>query len=158
MFSRLIETEAWKRFDAILVHLGGQAPRSTRRLLRRLHDALNLPVYIFTDGDPWGMHIARVIISGSANAAHVDGLTVPDAQWIGVTPDDILKYDLPTEPMNNSDLRRLDELSRDPRYSSTECQNHITGFRKLRRKAEQQAFSRHGIDFVVDRYLPEKLF
>ncbi|MHA1771319.1 MAG: DNA topoisomerase IV subunit A [Candidatus Thorarchaeota archaeon] len=157
MFSRLIETNAWKKFHAILVHLGGQAPRSTRRLLRRLHDSLNLPVYIFTDGDPWGMHIARVIISGSANAAHVDGLTVPDAQWIGVTPTDITKYGLPTEPMNDADLRRLDELARDPRYSDNECQEQIRAFRQLRQKAEQQAFSRHGIDFVVDQYLPAKL-
>ncbi|MCF2135765.1 MAG: DNA topoisomerase IV subunit A [Candidatus Thorarchaeota archaeon] len=157
MFSRLIETNAWKKFHAILVHLGGQAPRSTRRLMRRLHDSLKLPVFIFTDGDPWGMHIARVIISGSANAAHVEGLTVPDAQWIGVTPSDITKYGLPTEPMNDADLRRLDELARDPRYSDDECQAQIRAFRQLRQKAEQQAFSRHGIDFVVDQYLPAKL-
>ena len=102
MFSRLIETKAWKRFKAILVQLGGQAPRSTRRLLRKLHDELDLPVYLFTDGDPWGMHIARVIISGSANAAHLRGLTVPDAQWIGVTPADIINYNLPSESISAS--------------------------------------------------------
>ncbi len=157
MFSRLIETRAWKRFGAVLVHLGGQAPRSTRRLIRRLHDALSLPVFIFTDGDPWGMHIARVIISGSANAAHVDGLTVPDAQWIGVTPEDIIHYSLPTDAMTDADLRRLDELARDPRYADAECQAHIRAFRDLRQKAEQQAFSRHGVDFVVDQYLPDKI-
>ncbi len=157
MFSRLIETGAWKRFRAILVHLGGQPPRATRRMIRLLHDALDLPVYIFTDGDPWGMHIARVIISGSANAAHVPGLVVPDAAWIGVTPDDIRDYTLPTEPLNDADLRRLDELSNDVRYSSPECQHHIAGFKSLRKKAEQQAFSRYGMDFVVEHYLADKL-
>jgi len=157
MFSRLIETGAWRRFRAILVHLGGQPPRATRRILRRLHDTLGLPVYIFTDGDPWGMHIARVIISGSANSAHLQGLTVPDAKWIGVTPDDIRQYSLPTEPLNDADLRRLDELAHDVRYQNDECQYHVREFKTLRRKAEQQAFSRHGIDFVVERYLPDKL-
>ena len=157
MFSRLIETRAWERFGAILVQLGGQPPRSTRRLMRKFHDTLNLPVFIFTDGDPWGMHIARVIISGSANAAHINGLAVPDAEWIGVTPEDIKKYNLPSEPLNNADLKRLDELTRDVRYAGDLWQHHLEDFKQLQKKSEQQAFSRYGIDYVVDTYLPEKL-
>ncbi len=157
MFSRLIETKAWKRFNAVLVQLGGQPPRSTRRLIRNLHVSLGLPVYIFTDGDPWGMHIAKVITSGSANSAHIKDLTIPDAKWIGVTPEDIVKYSLPTEPMNDKDLKRLDELSRDIRYGEPEWQNHIQQFKKIRTKAEQQAFSRFGMDYVVDTYLSRKI-
>ena len=157
MFSRLIETKAWKRYNAILVQLGGQPPRTTRRLMRNLHVALGLPVYIFTDGDPWGMHIAKVIISGSANSAHIKDLTIPKAKWIGVTPEDIEKHALPTEPMTNSDLKRLDELSLDVRYQTVEWQNHIQQFRKIRAKAEQQAFSRFGMDYVVDTYLSTKI-
>ncbi len=157
MFSRLIETQAWKQFNAVLIHLGGQPPRSARRLMRRLRDKLGLRVYIFTDGDPWGMHIARVIMSGSANSAHIKDLAIHDAEWIGVTPTDITEYSLPTEPFNNADIRRLDELGRDIRYTSTEWQDYIQEFRTLLRKAEQQAFSRHGIDYVVDTYLTTKL-
>jgi DNA topoisomerase-6 subunit A len=157
MFSRLIETRCWERFNAVLVQLGGQAPRSTRGLIRKLHDNLGLPLFIFTDGDPWGMHIARVIMTGSANAAHIDKLTVPDAKWIGVTAKDIADYDLPTDSMNNADLKRLDELSRDKRYQEIQWQEHIKSFQLLQRKAEQQAFSRYGMDFVVDEYLPSKL-
>jgi DNA topoisomerase-6 subunit A len=157
MFSRLIETKAWQRFKAILIQLGGQPPRATRSLIRTLNERLNLPVYLFTDGDPWGMHIAQVIMSGSANSAHIEGLTTPDAKWIGVTPNDIVSYSLPTEKMNNADLKRLDELSRDVRYSNGEWQQYIEGFRKLRAKAEQQAFSRYGMDFVVDTYLSDKI-
>ena len=157
MFSRLIETKAWKRFNAVLVQLGGQPARSTRRLMRNLHVSLGLPVYIFTDGDPWGMHIAKVITSGSANSAHIKDLTIPDAKWIGVTPEDIVNYSLPTEPMNDADLKRLDELSRDIRYGDPEWQNHIQQFKKIRTKAEQQAFSRFGMDYVVDTYLSRKI-
>ncbi len=157
MFSRLIETKAWERFRAVLIQLGGQPPRSTRTLMRKLHEAFRLPVFLFTDGDPWGMHIAQVVKSGSANAAHISGLTIPSAKWIGVTPKDIREYSLPTEPMTNVDLKRLDELSRDIRYSGSDWQSYIDEFRELRRKAEQQAFSRYGMDFVVDTYLPDKL-
>ncbi len=157
MFSRLIETRAWDRFSAVLVQLGGQPPRATRHLMRKLHTTLDMPVYIFTDGDPWGMHIARVITSGSANAAHIKDLTIPSAEWIGVTPEDITEYALPTESMNNADLKRLDELSRDVRYAEPEWQRHIHEFREIRCKAEQQAFSRYGMDYVVDTYLSNKL-
>jgi DNA topoisomerase-6 subunit A len=157
MFSRLIETGAWKKFKAILIHLGGQPPRATRRFMRKLWKRLKLPVYIFTDGDPWGMHIARVIMTGSANAAHIRGLVVNDAKWIGVTPDDIESYSLPSDPMTNADLRRLDQLAKDVRYAGNEWQGYIDAFRNLRCKAEQQAFSRYGIDFVVNNYLQDKL-
>ncbi len=157
MFSRLIETKAWKRFNAVLVQLGGQPPRSTRRIMRNLHVSLGLPVYVFTDGDPWGMHIAKVITSGSANSAHIKDLTIPEAKWIGVTPEDIVQYSLPTEPMNDTDLKRLDELARDVRYSEPEWQTHIQQFKKIRTKAEQQAFSRFGMDYVVDTYLSKKI-
>ncbi|MFX1559706.1 MAG: DNA topoisomerase IV subunit A, partial [Promethearchaeota archaeon] len=157
MFSRLIETLAWKRFDAVLIQLGGQPPRSTRRLMRNLHVSLGLPVFIFTDGDPWGMHIAKVIISGSANSAHIKNLTIPTAKWVGVTPEDIVSYSLPTEPMSDADLKRLDELSRDIRYAEPEWQSHIQHFKKIRSKAEQQAFSRFGMDYVVETYLSKKI-
>lgn len=157
MFSRLIETKAWKRFGAVLVQLGGQPPRATRRLLRILREKLDLPVFIFTDGDPWGMHIAKVIISGSANSAHIAELTVPDAQWIGVTPNDIENYSLPSDSLSDADLKRLDDLTRDVRYDSPKWTGYIDGFRRLRLKAEQQSFSRYGIDYVVDTYLQDKL-
>ncbi|MFW9802447.1 MAG: DNA topoisomerase IV subunit A [Candidatus Thorarchaeota archaeon] len=157
MFSRLIETKAWKRYQAILIQLGGQPPRSTRTLMRKLHEAFRLPVFLFTDGDPWGMHIAQVVMTGSANAAHISGLTIPAAEWIGVTPADIQEYSLPSEPMTSADLKRLDELARDIRYIGPDWQKHIAEFQGLRRKAEQQAFSRYGMDFVVDTYLADKL-
>jgi DNA topoisomerase-6 subunit A len=157
MFSRLIETKAWKRFNAVLIQLGGQPPRSTRRLMRNINVSLGLPIYIFTDGDPWGMHIAKVITSGSANSAHIKNLTIPDAKWIGVTPDDIVHYSLPTEPLSDADLKRLDELSQDVRYTEPEWQYHISQFKKILIKAEQQAFSRFGMDYVVDTYLSEKI-
>ena len=84
LFTRFIEEQVDKKFKAIIVDTGGQAPRSTRTLLKRLHDELSLPVVILTDGDVYGEHIAMVIKSGSANAAHLRELTVPDAKWVGV--------------------------------------------------------------------------
>ncbi|MEM3622489.1 MAG: DNA topoisomerase IV subunit A [Candidatus Bathyarchaeia archaeon] len=157
LFTRFIEENVHKKFNAILVLTAGQAPRATRHFIRRLNQELNLPVYIFTDGDPWGMHIAMVIISGSANAAHLRELNTPDAKWSGVWATDIVNYKLPTDPLDEVDMKRLYELQRDPRYKDPLWQREIKTFMKIRKKAEQEAFSRYGLTYIVDEYLPEKL-
>jgi len=158
LFTRFIEENVHKKHNAVLVLTAGQAPRQTRHFIRRLHDELNLPVYIFTDGDPWGMHIAMVIISGSANAAHLRELNTPDAKWSGVWATDIVNYKLPTDPLDEVDIKRLYELQRDPRYKEDPLwQREIKTFLKIRRKAEQEAFSRYGLTYIVDEYLPTKL-
>jgi DNA topoisomerase-6 subunit A len=157
LFTRFIEENVHKKFNAILVLTAGQAPRATRHFVRRLNRELNVPVYVFTDGDPWGMHIAMVIISGSANAAHLRELNTPDAKWSGVWATDIVNYKLPTDPLDEVDVKRLYELQRDPRYKDPLWQREIKTFMKIKRKAEQEAFSRYGLTYIVDEYLPAKL-
>ena len=157
LFTRFVEENVHKKFNSLLVLTAGQAPRATRHFIRRLSRELNIPVYIFTDGDPWGMHIAMVIISGSANAAHLRELTTPDAIWSGVWATDIVNYKLPTDPLDEVDIKRLYELQRDPRYKDPLWQREIKTFLKIRKKAEQEAFSRYGLTYIVDEYLPTKL-
>ncbi|HVP41077.1 MAG TPA: DNA topoisomerase IV subunit A [Candidatus Krumholzibacteriaceae bacterium] len=157
LFTRFIEENVHKKYNSLLVLTAGQAPRATRHFIRRLYKELNLPVYIFTDGDPWGMHIAMVIISGSANAAHLRELTTPDAKWSGVWASDIANYKLPSDPLTELDIKRLHELQRDPRYKNDLWQREIKVFMKNKRKAEQEAFSRYGLTYIVDEYLPAKL-
>ncbi len=157
LFTRFIEENVHRKYNAMLVLTAGQAPRATRHFIRRLNSELKLPVYIFTDGDPWGMHIAMVIISGSANAAHLRELTTPDAKWSGVWATDIVNYKLPTVPLDEMDMKRLNELQRDPRYVDPLWRREIKTFMKIRRKAEQEAFSRYGLTYIVDVYLPAKL-
>ncbi len=157
LFTRFIEENVHEKHNALLVLTAGQAPRATRHFIHRLNRELELPVYILTDGDPWGMHIAMVIISGSANAAHVRDLTTPDAKWSGVWATDIVDYKLPTDPLTEIDVKRLHELQRDPRYKDELWQREIKMFLKIRKKAEQEAFSRYGLTYIVDEYLPAKL-
>jgi DNA topoisomerase-6 subunit A len=157
MFTRFVEERVHEKFNAILIYTAGQAPRSTRYFIRRLNDELGLPVYIFSDADPWGMHIAMVIISGSANAAHLRDLTTPDAKWAGVWASDIVDYKLPSEKLEEIDVKRLNELQKDPRYETSVWQKEIGVFMKNRRKCELEAFSRYGLTHIVDKYLPERL-
>ena len=157
LFTRFVEERVHEKYKAILIHTAGQAPRATRALIRRLNQELKLPVYIFCDADPWGMHIANVIISGSANAAHLRELNTPDAKWAGVWASDIVEYKLPSDPLTDLDIKRLYELEKDPRYEGKLWKHEIEMFLKVRRKAEQEAFSRYGLAYIVDKYLPAKL-
>lgn len=157
MFTRFVEEKAHERFNAILIHTAGQSPRATRSIIHRLNQVSKLPVWVFTDGDPWGIHIAMVIISGSANAAHLRGLATPEAKWIGVWATDIVDYNLPTENLTDTDVKRLKELREDPRYVDDLWQREIETFLKIGRKAELEAFSRYGLTYIVDEYLPAKI-
>ena len=156
MFTRFVEDGVHENQNAILIHTAGQAPRGVRRIIRRLRYELNLPTFLFVDADPWGAHIAMVIISGSASAAHLRGLATPDAIWMGVWASDIQKYNLPSDPFTDTDKKRTKDLLKDPRYQSKFWQKELNLFLNNSRKAEQQAFSRYGLSFVTEEYLPKK--
>ena len=157
LFTRFIEEKVHEKYKAILVNTAGQPPRSTRYLLRRLHQELKLPIGILCDADPWGAHIAMVIKSGSAAAAHLRDLTTPSGVWLGVWASDIVKYKLPSDPLTEVDIKRLYELKADPRYKDKMWHDELDIFLKIKRKSEQEAFSRYGLSYIVDKYLPEKL-
>ena len=158
MYHRLVQEGAWKKFDALIVGLKGQAARATRRFLKRMNEEFDLPVAIFADGDPFGFHIGMVIISGSAKLAYINReLAVPDAKYIGVTASDIINYKLPTDKLRELDIARLKQLQRDPRYNTKFWQYEIKKMLELGRKAEQQAFAKYGLAYVVKEYLPAKI-
>ncbi|MBS3814972.1 MAG: DNA topoisomerase IV subunit A [Hadesarchaea archaeon] len=158
MYHRLIQEEAWDKFNALVVALKGQPARATRRFLKRANEELGLPVHLFTDGDPFGFHIAMVVISGSAKLAYINHeLAVPEANFIGVTASDIEDYKLPTDKLRDTDVKRLNQLLDDPRYKEEKWQSEINKMLKIGKKAEQQAFSKYGLDYVVNEYLPSKL-
>jgi DNA topoisomerase-6 subunit A len=109
------------------------------------------------NSDPWGAHIAMVIKSGSAGSAHVRELTTPKAVWLGVWASDIVSYRLPSDPLTEIDIKRLYELKADPRYKDKMWHDELDTFLKIKKKSEQEAFSRYGLTFIVDKYLPKKL-
>jgi len=157
LFTRFVEEKVHDRFKAIIIDTAGQPPRSTRYMLKRLSTELKLPVYVMTDGDIYGEHIAMVIISGSANAAHLRDLAVPTGKWIGVWGSDIIKYKLPSIPLSDIDIKRVHELKRDPRYSGGIWARELDVFLKIKKKSELEAFAKYGLTAIVDKYLPQKL-
>ena len=158
MFDRLVENGFPERYDALLVHLKGQPTRGTRRFIKRLNEELGLPITVFTDGDPWSFRIFASVAYGAIKTAHIsEYLATPAAQFIGITPSDILNYDLPTDKLTDKDKGALKAELSDPRFKDEFWENEIQAMIGMGKKAEQQALAKYGLDFVTDTYLPEKL-
>ena len=161
MFERLNRHGYWKKANCIIISMGGVPSRACRRFIRKLSDDKKLPVYVFCDGDFYGyMNIYRTLKVGSGNAAHINEyFCVPKAKFIGITPGDIEEYKLPTHPLKELDIKRgKDALKNDPFVlHHKEWQKAIKKQLVMRVRAEQQALAKWGLNFVIDKYLPQKL-
>jgi DNA topoisomerase-6 subunit A len=158
MYARLIENGFDDEYQAVLVHLKGQPARSTRRMMNRLSGQFNLPVVVFTDGDPWSYRIFASVAYGAIKSAHIsDILATPRAQFVGVQPSDIRDYNLPSDHLTDRDIAALNSELSDPRFSTNYWKEQIHLQLQLNLKSEQQAFAAKGLDFVTSEYLPARL-
>jgi len=158
MFARLVENGFDTKYNCTLVHLKGQPARSTRRLIKRLNEECQQPVVVFTDGDPWSFRIFASVAYGAIKTAHIsEYLATPTAQFLGVTPSDIVNYDLPTDKLTDQDVDALKAELDDPRFNDDYWRGEINLQLEMQKKSEQQALAKYGLNFVTDTYLPEKL-
>ena len=163
LFQRLVHHQFYKSAKCILISMSGVPTRACRRFIRRLADDKKLPVLVFTDGDPYGYcNIYRTLKVGSGQSAHINRFfCVPQARYLGVTPQDIKDYKLEdaTHPLEAADIKRAkDALKNDPFIKHhKEWQKALNQMLSMGVRIEQQAFAKHGLNFVLERYLPEKI-
>ncbi len=161
MFQRLVKHNYWKKGRCILVSMGGVPTRACRRFVRRLSTEMKIPVYVFVDCDPYGIcNIYRTLKVGSGNTAHLNKyFCVPDARYLGITPEDITRYKLPTHPLTEVDVKRAkDALKNDPFIKHYKTwQKALKTLVQMGVRAEQQALAVHGLNYVMEKYLPQKI-
>ncbi len=161
VFQRLQSHKYWQTANCILISMAGVPTRATRRFIRKLSDECKLPVYAFVDCDPYGIsNIYRTLKVGSGNAAHLSQFfCVPQARYLGVTPQDIIDYRLPTHPLLDVDIKRAkDALKNDPFFRTHKpWQKAIQQMLKMKLRAEQQALAKWWLNYVIEEYLPQKL-
>ncbi len=161
MWERLNEDELWDKLNCIIISSQGQATRGIRRLLQRFNTELKLPIYVLTDWDIWGVYIYSVLKTGSISLAHAsERLAIPNAKFLGLTSEDVIKYDLKKHliKFKDVDLKRMEELSKYPWFKDKkEWQDEFQKMKDLKGKVELDALISKGITFVSNKYLPEKL-
>lgn len=158
MRDRLVENGFDEDYNCLIIHLKGQPSRATRRIVNRVNTELDVPVAVFTDGDPWSYRIFASVSFSSIRSAHLSSrLATPEAEYIGIRPTDITEYDLPTDPLSDSDINALESVIDDPRFQDEFWQEQIQHQLDIGVKSEQQSLAAYGLDFVTQTYLPERL-
>ncbi|MBI2671467.1 DNA topoisomerase IV subunit A [Candidatus Woesearchaeota archaeon] len=161
VFERLNEDKFWEKNNCIIISSQGQATRGIRRLLQRLYEEHNLPIYVLCDGDIYGAYIYSVIKYGSIALAHASGrLTIPGVKYVGITMDDVIKYDLKKHfiKLNDNDYARIKQVSEyDWFKDNKEWLRQFKMMKDFNAKVEIQSLTSKGISFISEKYLPEKI-
>ena len=162
VWGRFNEDRFWEKHNCILTEGSGQPPRGVRRLLRRLHEELKLPIYCLLDCDPWGHYIFSVIKQGSISLAfESERLAIPDAKFIGVRAKDYeeckLSDDVQIE-LNENDKKRAREIVAYPWFKDNKgWQKEIARMVANGFKMEVESLITKDISYVTEEYVPERL-
>ncbi len=158
----LAEVRFWRTYPCILLTAQGVGNVATRMFLKRLTKELNLPAFTLVDSDPYGHYIHSVYLRGSKRLSYeTPFLATPNIKLLGVLTRDLDTYKIKNDvrlKMTKQDLKRAnDMLKEDFVKKNKNWEEDIKLSIKLKTKAEIQAFSSKGIDFLTETYLPEKL-
>jgi meiotic recombination protein SPO11 len=161
-YMRLAEDRFYHKYPCIVITAKGQPDVATRMFLNRIASELKIPVLGLVDSDPYGLKILSVYMSGSKNMSYDSAsLTTPNIQWLGLRPSDLNRYQLPDQcrlDMTPNDIKTGKELlqedfiKKNPKWMK-ELQIMVTS----KKKAEIQALSSFGFQYITEEYLPRKL-
>ncbi len=162
VWSRFNEDRFWEKHNCILTEGGGQPPRGVRRLLRRMHEELKLPVYCLLDCDPWGHYIYSVIKQGSISLAfESQRLAIPEAKFLGIRAKDYKACGLSDDvqiALNDNDIKRAKEIAAYPWFEGHKLwQKEIEGLLTNGFKMEVESLITKDISYVTEEYVPQRL-
>ena len=159
---RLAEARFWQKYPCIILTAKGAADMATRMFLKRLSKDLNLPIFSLVDSDPYGHYIHSVYLRGSKRLSYESPfLATPNIKLLGVLTRDLDKYKIPNDcrlVMTNQDIKRVKEMLEEDFVKKNKAwETDLKLALKMKIKAEIQALSAHGFEFLTEQYLPEKL-
>ncbi len=159
---RLSEAKWWNKYPCIILTGKGSADIATRSFLRKLVKTLKIPAFALMDSDPYGSYIYSVYLRGSKRLSYESPfLATPELKLLGVLSRDLDSYNIPKEcwlKMTDKDIKRAKEMLKEPFVQrKKEWAADLKLMIQLKRKAEIQALSSHGFEFLTETYLPQKL-
>jgi len=157
----LNQQKFWKKNNCLIITGKGQPARAERRLIHRLAFEYTLPIYVFTDMDPWGYYIYSVYKQGSINLAFFsEKAGTPKSKFIGFQTKDVKQFDMPSSSfikMKDVDYKRIKEMKKYQWFQNKEWQQELKALEKLGFKIEQDALVSKSIEFTAETYLPWKI-
>lgn len=161
VWNLLNQQKYWKKHNCLLLTGKGQPARAERRLLKRFESELKIPIYIFTDMDPWGYYIYSVYKQGSISLAYFsEKAACTSAKFLGLSTSDRVEYKLPPSSLiklDDEDYARIEELRNYKWFASREWQKELKDLKDGGYKIEQDALVAKSIEFTANVYLPNKI-
>lgn len=162
VWRRFYEDRFWDEHQCIVSHGSGQPARGMRRLLRRMHEELKLPLFVLMDNDPWGYYIYSVIKHGSINLAYESRrMAVPDAKFIGVSSFDYERCGMSDDvkiELDQNDARRAKQILEYPWFANKRpWEKEIRKMLSNGFKMEVEAMISKDLEYLTDEYVPMKL-
>jgi DNA topoisomerase VI subunit A len=162
VWQRFNEDKFWQKHNCILTHGAGQPPRGVRRMLYRLNDELELPIYCVLDNDPWGYYIYSVIKQGSINLAYESKrMAIPAVRFLGLRSNDYERCELSSSvqiKLNEQDIKRAKQIASYPWFEKKKAwQKEIELMLKNGFKLEVESLISKDISYVTEEYVPQRL-
>jgi DNA topoisomerase VI subunit A len=162
VWRRFYEDRYHEKNQCIVTHGGGQPARGMRRLLRRMHDELKLPVFCLLDNDPWGYYIYSVIKQGSINLAYESRrMAVPEAKFIGVSSFDYEACKLSDDVkigLDDGDIKRAKQILAYPWFKGKRpWEKEIRKMMQNGFKMEVEALINKRLPYLTEEYTPMKI-
>ncbi|EKX39295.1 topoisomerase 6 subunit A [Guillardia theta CCMP2712] len=177
-FQRLAEDRFYNTYPCVIITGKGEADLATRMFLRRVKDALKIPILGLFDSDAHGLKILSVYMQGSEAMSHDSAnLATPDIKWLGVRPSDLDKYNVPREcrlELTTHDVSFAESLKEKPYIQKRSAWvKELETLLSRKEKAEirmifllcfggiylvcAEAFTSKGFQYLTQEYLPRKL-
>ncbi|XP_054465040.1 meiotic recombination protein SPO11 [Anoplopoma fimbria] len=162
-FQRLLDDDFCTKMSPCILITGKGVPDVNSRLMvRKLWDALHVPVFALVDADPHGIEIMCIYKYGSvAMSFEAHSLTVPSVMWLGLLPSDLQRLRVPEDaliPLTSRDENKLQSLLKRPYVTSKpDWQKEMELMQQSKVKAEIQSLAAIAPDFLTSIYLPNKL-
>jgi len=162
VWQRFNEDKFWLKHNCILTHGAGQPPRGVRRMLYRLNDELDLPIYCVLDNDPWGYYIYSVIKQGSINLAYESKrMAIPAVRFLGLRSNDYERCELTPSvqiKLNDQDIKRAKQIAAYPWFENKKAwQKEIDKMLDNGFKLEVESLISKDISYVTEEYVPQRL-
>lgn len=162
-YQRLVEYKLNEKLGPCILITGKGFPDiNTRMLLRKLWDALHIPVLALVDADPHGIEIMCIYKYGSKSLSHeASNLTCPAMKWLGVQPKDIDLVKIADTfliPLSDADKKKANDLlKRNYILQQPHIVTQIELLLSRGLKAEIEYLDSISHSFMTDIYLPHKI-
>lgn len=162
LFENLCNVKAWAALDLVLVTGCGIPRISVRRLLHRLAEEQNKPVYLLTDNDTWGYFIFSLLKRGMlAPNQFMEPFALHDLRFIGLRAGDTNHLDSSSRylrPWKDCWDLRLKYLKRYSCFQSFAWKQEFQMFNVQRGAISARTLSELlGLDHFVDHFIKQRI-